>query len=211
MHAVNALVNEARRHKKLNRRRDIIADTSIYMLSQYYYSTRFMLFPDIIIDKEPLLGMSLGKDKDPARFIDNVRYVIPELKVVVLVRDPVSTLWSMTQRKWGHSIEGRDPRFIPLNDHIKVWNDSSRLILDLRGDKNFYVCQFERLCNDPEHESKRIFDFLNINGNKIFSPRPTKTTGFNPEEIDQIHAETGELARALAEGGIIDSSLWHRV
>ena len=51
---------------------------------------------------------------------------------------------------------------------------------------NTYIVEYWRLVNDPENESRRIFDLLDLTKRKSFHARLTKEKNFGKEERENI-------------------------
>jgi hypothetical protein len=150
----------------------------------------------VLIDKEPLEPIAFP-DKDYSEFLENVRASFPTIRLLFLVRDPISTIWSMTRAHWGYSVRGIDPVALPLDEHIETWCANAELALEYADKPHVHLCLFHRMVTDPASESARISRFLGIKHGQAFEPRPTKEVGFGREELEKIRDATSTQAEAL--------------
>jgi hypothetical protein len=151
----------------------------------------------VLVDKEPLEPIAFP-DRDYGDFLRSCFAILPELRVVYMVRDPVSTIWSMSQREWGHSVRDVEASPLPLETHLQTWIDCAELASRVRNDPRVYLCRYEALVNDPAAESARVADFLGLRGRvRPFEPRASDSVGFGPEERERILTATASLRTAL--------------
>ena len=194
--AAHAMMREVRRFKKLRADEAGVAMALRRMLFAYYADRSGGRRPGLLVDKEPLGPIALP-ERNYGEFLGSVRRIFPEGKLVLMTRGPVPTLWSMTQRDYGHSLVDGPIRGYSLDEHTENWVASAEAILALAGEPGVYVCSFERLTADPEEESRRLGAFLGIDSPVTFEPRPTKDPAFSPEQLDAIRARTADTAAAL--------------
>ena len=168
----------------------------------FYKSRGLMITNDLIIDKEPLEPIGFP-DKNYASFLQNVRLLFPNAKLIFMIRDPLAAIWSMQERKWGYSLKNYTPHSFPLDTHIETWCECADLILEYADDIGSYVCSFERLVDNPDSESERISDFLELSGGKTFQPRPVKKVQFDSEQKVHIEKKTRPQIDKLSEKGLI--------
>ena len=150
-----------------------------------------------LIIKEPLEAIAFP-DYRYGEFIENMRAIFPGLKIIFMVRGPLQTVWSMQQRKWGESLTVKESRTLTLNECIQDWLDCTELAYQNRDNPDVYVCIFEKLIAEPVEESKRIFDFLSIEGNNYFETRPTAIERFSEKDKKQILNKTEALRKKLS-------------
>ena len=155
----------------------------------------------VLVDKEPLEPIALP-DREYAGFLNSVSVVEPDTKFLIMVRDPVSTVWSMTQRKWGYSLANEEPRTFSIDEHIANWCACADIALARATDPNSYVCPYGRLVTKPAEESARIAEFLGLSGVEPFQPRSSSETGFSAEEEARIETATQSRVEALAAAGL---------
>jgi len=162
-----------------------------------YTSRGVMYARRVLIDKEPLEPIAFP-DLEYDSFLRHCRAVFPDLRIIFLVRDPVATVWSMTQREWGSSRRDIEPSRLTFETHLRTWIDCADLAVKLRDDPLTYVCRYETLVEDPIAESVRIARFLALTGVAApFEPRPSDTVGFSTEERARILAATAGQRASL--------------
>jgi hypothetical protein len=161
------------------------ANLARHLVIEYYSGSRILLGKNLVVDKEPLEPIAFPA-KDYERFICNVKKIFPDIKLLFAIRDPVATVWSMSQRAWGESLASREFRRFTLDEYAENWCSCADIILRFSQDPNTYVSQFGRLIHNPENESKRIFNFLNIRNGVPFQPRQTHEIGFNKDDRENI-------------------------
>ena len=195
---VHRLVSEIHRFQGLNRERLRLEELARrFAFSSYgafgvYFGTR------ILVDKEPLEPIAFP-GKDYREFLSNLRGVFPGIRFLFLLRDPVATLWSMTQRKWGVSLRNTEPVDLSMEEHIQTWCSNVDAALEYSDDPRAYLCFNSRLVADPVSESRRISQFLGIRGVRPFEPRPTKQVGFDNRQLEEIGDATALHVEALAK------------
>ena len=194
--AAHAMLQQVQRFKKLAADGDAITGELRRMLLGYYLKKSGGRRPRLLIDKEPLGPIGLP-DRNYGEFLGNVRRLFPGVKLIMMSRDPVATLWSMTRRDYGHSLVAGPIRSYTLDEHIDNWCATARVIVEFAGRDDVYVCRFERLTADPAGESDRIGRFLGVEGLKPFEPRPTKDPAFDTAELRRIGERTGDVWREL--------------
>ena len=123
-------------------------------------------------------------------FLSNFQMLFPDAKLLFIMRDPIATIWSMTQRQWGYSLASKELRTFSLQEHVENWTDCAEVIHEYAAKKNVYVCKFENLTESPEEESRRIFDFLELPYSKNFQPKQTSVSSFSEEDKEFILRET---------------------
>lgn len=201
LRTTHRFIEESKRHSKLNPDGEF-ANLGRTLVYKYYNKRCYLKDYDVLIDKEPLMQIGFP-DKDYSLFLQNYRVIFPNGKLLFMLREPLSTIWSMQQRKWGYSRRNYEPRSFSLNYYIKTWLDCADLILDYADDENTYVCYFERLVDNPVKESENIFNFLQIPGGSLFQPREVKTVGFSDDERELIYKKTKSHVDALTNKGLL--------
>lgn len=183
----------------------MIANLARQLVFDYYSNSRILIGKSLLVDKEPLEPIAFPS-KDYGQFILNVKKLLPESKFLLAIRDPIATIWSMSQRTWGSSLADMETRRFSLEEYIENWCSCADLILQYSSDPTTYIVQFGRLINDPENESRRIFDFLNIRKGISFQPRQTNKIGFSHEEREKILRMCQPKLEALNSKGISNLS-----
>ena len=192
--SAHRFLTEVERFQALHENQSLLISMLRRLFFNYHSSLRY-LWGKKIIEKEPLEPIAFPDEKY-GEFIRHVQLVLPEIKLLFVVRDPIETVWSMRQRKWGFSLTNQNLGSYSIQKCIEIWIANVKLIQEFASDSNVYICKFDRLISNPEKESHRIFDFLSIPRTKIFVPRPTKTPAFSKAEKELILDETASY-RAL--------------
>ena len=175
--SAHRFLNEVERFRTLHTNRHILIGMIRRLVYGYCAETKYIWRKQLVI-KEPLEPIALP-DRGYSEFLGNIKAIFPEINFIFMVRDPIETVWSMTQRKWGYSLTKPALRNYSVEESVLIWKDCARVIKEYAGQPNVYVCCFERLIKDPKSESHRIFDFLGIKGKKIFQPQPTSKIAFS--------------------------------
>ena len=183
--SINSFIKEAFRFKNLERDKTKIAKLAQHLVYDYYLDSRVLLGKKLIVQKEPLEPIAFPS-KNYKQFILNIKDLLPNIKIIFLIRDPIATIWSMSSRTWGESLTTPKEHRFSLEEYAENWSACVETALHFSTDSNTYLLQFGRLVNDPENESKRVFDFLNIHNGTPFQPRQTKEIGFSKKEKEKI-------------------------
>ncbi len=200
---IHSFLEEISRFKALHREYERLLQLARRLVLNYYSSSSILIGKRLLVDKEPLEPIAFPS-RDYGEFISNVRRLFPESKLLFVIRDPVSTIWSMTRRTWGESLTNPVSRRFTLDEYRDNWCSCAKLALDYRSDPKTYIVQFGRLVNDPAKESSRILDFLKIRKGNRFEPRPTKDVGFSREEKENILGGVQSHLELLSAHGIAD-------
>jgi len=188
MISAHRFVEEVERFSVLHANRDILLPQIKKLVFSYCARTKLIWRKQLVV-KEPLEPIAFP-DKRYGDFLKNVRVVFPDIKLMFMIREPVATIWSMTQRKWGYSLTQGELLTYSIEESVKNWKACAELACEYASDPNVYICMFDKLIGEPEEESRRIFEFLSISSRNYFQPRPTKTPGFSDDEKDFILRET---------------------
>ena len=203
--SMHAFIEEIHRFRNLDRDEITIADLARQLVYDYYASSRILIGKRMLVDKEPLEPIAFPS-KEYGRFLLNMRQLFPESKFLLAIRHPIATVWSMSQRTWGESLMDTERRGFTLQEYIDNWCSCADLILQYSSDPNTYIVQFGRLVNDPESESRRIFDFLDIRGGVPFQPRQTHEIGFSTDQRQKISLLVQSRVQSLDSAGISELS-----
>lgn len=198
-------MEEAFRFKNLKNDDERMARLARHLVQEYYSSTRLLAGKKLVVDKEPLEPIAFPS-RNYKKFLANIKNILPDVKILFTIRDPIATIWSMSQRAWGESLTKQESRYFTLDEHIENWNACATLACDLASDPNVYIVQFGRLVHDPKLEAQRIFEFLGIRHGVPFEPRPTHSSGFNALERETILCLTRLFVDKLSSKGIQDLS-----
>lgn len=199
--SAHRFLEEAFRFKNLAKDNSEIADLVHQLVAAYYSKSRVLMGGKLVVDKEPLEPIAFPS-KDYAQFIFNYKKIVPNGKLLFAIRDPLATIWSMSQRAWGESLTVNVSKKFTLEEYAENWCACADLALQFQNDANVYIVQFGNLIKDPVNESKRIFDFLHIRNGNPFQPRPTHKIGFSPMEEERVLNIVRKQIEALSLHGI---------
>jgi hypothetical protein len=183
--SAHRFLEEAFRFKNLAKDEMELADLARQLVLAYYSRSRVLMNGKLVLDKEPLEPIAFPS-REYGQFIHNYKTIFPKGKLLFAIRDPLATVWSMSQRVWGESLTVPNSRKFTIEEYSENWCACADLLLKLAAQENTYIVQFGNLINDSKNESKRIFDFLNIRNGIPFQPRRTKELGFSQEEKEKI-------------------------
>ncbi len=189
-------LEEALRFRRLADDRKLVSDLLCDLVHGYYRCSLDLQGATLLVDKEPLEPIAFP-DRRYTEFLASVRSLLPRAKLLLMIREPLGTIWSMSRRKWGYSLVDEEPIERSLEECAETWNAGVEAVLRYAADPNTYICPFERLTRDPVSESARICDFLAISGGHPFQPRPTKQTGFDDRQGQMILRTTAPQRKAL--------------
>ena len=187
--------SEAERFQDLTHDMDYLT-TEIRKLVMKHYASRKLIFRKQLVEKEPLEPIAFP-DEDYASFLSNVRKMFPDMKLLFMIRNPINTIWSMMNRKWGYSLASNQLRRFTLKECIRTWNTCASLALQYTREKNVFLCQFEGLIEEPLKTSTQILRFLGLQYCPAFETRQTKTAGFGESDRQTIHRETSDQMDAI--------------
>jgi Sulfotransferase family len=191
-------MTQVNRFRSLDGSRRDVAIRSLRQLVNRYYATHALVWKRVLVDKEPLGPINLP-DGDYSAFIDNVGVIFPASKVLILVRDPLATVSSMMNRRWGYSLRSGTVGDMSIDKAIETWNSCADIALSHHGKPTTHVCRFENLISHPERESRKIWQFLSIDTNRVFEPRTTGETGLSASQSDYVLSRTSERHRLLVQ------------
>lgn len=187
--------SEAERFEDLIHNMDSLT-TEIRKLVMKHYASQKLIFKKQLVEKEPLEPIAFP-DEDYASFLSNIRKMFPDLKLLFMIRNPINTIWSMMNRKWGYSLTSKQLRRFTLEECIRTWNSCTSLALQYSREKNVYICQFEELIEEPLKTSIQILRFLGLKYCPTFEPRPNKNAGFGKSDRQTILRETSAQMDAI--------------
>lgn len=199
--SAHRFLEEAFRFKSLAKDGAELAELVRQLVAAYYSKSRILMDGKLVVDKEPLEPIAFPS-KDYADFVLNYKKIFPKGKLLFAIRDPLATIWSMSQRVWGESLSTREARKYTLEEYAENWRACADLLLQFQGDVNTHIVQFGNLIKDPIHESRQIFDFLHIRNGHPFQPRQTHEIGFSPEERETILNIVEKQVETLRAHGI---------
>jgi hypothetical protein len=191
----HAALDQAERFESLSTNLGAIVRETRTLVLRGYAETQW-LAGRLLIDKEPMAPIALPDD-DYERFLRHVGLIFPHRRLILMVRDPVATVWSMRKRKWGYSLTSGTLVEWPLDTCIDVWRRNARIACDHLHEPSTLVCRFENLVEHPVEESERIRRFLALRGSQSFASSPTKTIAFPDHDRAAILAATEKERRLL--------------
>jgi hypothetical protein len=149
------------------------------MLDRYSRATvlrnAFNLFEKLLYLRRETLGLSgrIGwKVPGTHLWLEELAAYFPQMQYVHVIRHGLDMAYSSNQRQlrvWGHllGIEARfdaDNRAAPA-DALEFWLRANEAAIE-RADRllngRFFLLRFEELCDRPERELRRLFDFLGV-------------------------------------------------
>lgn len=195
--AHHRFLEEANRFRRLKEKEPDLLQQARRQFFDFYAAQSALLGSGLIVQKEPLEPIAFP-DKRYEAFLINARKLFPEMPLIFMLRDPVDSIWSMSQRKWGFSLTQADPQSLPLDVHIETWCACANLIRKSAKGPNVYICSFERLIKEPAEESQRIANFLENRLQVPFQPRPTRMPDFNEETRSYIEQRVEAHLEAIS-------------
>ena len=201
--SAHKFIEEAHRFQNLSKDSARITNLARQLVFSYYYDSRILIGRRLLVDKEPLEPIAFPSKKYE-EFIKNVKIILPDCKLLIAIRDPIATIWSMSRRTWGESLTNVKKQRFTLEEYAENWCACANLTLKLSSDPNTYVVQFARLVSAPIDESRKIFDFLGIHNGSPFQPRQTHEIGFSEKERKKILKIVRPQLEKLRLQGITD-------
>jgi Sulfotransferase family len=162
----------------------------------------------VLVEKTPKHVHAVGR----------IRRLLPEARIVVMLRDPLDVCASLARRPKAAAWGG-------LEHAIERWVVDNGAALALLGGPGVLAVRYEALTERPEHEFRRVLAFLGLDwtpsvleGVPGGRPAATETMrlrsaqvsepirpnagrwreAFSAGEVARVHARTGPLWRALA-------------
>jgi hypothetical protein len=198
---IHRFVEDVDRFNHLDRESEKLVKLARHLVRGYYSSCRVLIGKSVVVDKEPLEPIAFPS-REYGTFLLNVRRLFPELKLLLLVRDPLATIWSMSERTWGESLTDGGGKHFTIEEYAQNWCSCADLVLRYCSDPQTCVVQFGHLMNDPGNESRRIRDFLGLRGGQLFEPRQTRGIGFSKEQQETILSLVQPQVELLRAQGI---------
>lgn len=148
----------------------------------------------LLVLKEPLEPIALP-DGDYRAFLDHARELVPRLRILFLVRHPVTTIGSILKRKWGYTLTSRELRSYGLEEAIAIWRANAALGWSLRRDRRVLLIRFESIATKPELASRRVLRFLGLAAGPAFVPKAVRPHALTAAEQERILKETARERR----------------
>lgn len=179
------------------------------------------------LDEAAAVGANVLIEKTPKHVhnVARIRRLLPDARVIAVVRNPFDTALSLTKRH-GSAIDAG----------IERWLADNRPVLALDGKPGTTITRYERLTAEPEAEFRRLLASLGLEwDDQVLTARQTAYSGqehrtrtmrlrtsqvsgpvlpnygkwresMKEREIDRVRARTRELFAAL--GGDPDTGEW---
>lgn len=192
---------EVERFEALYERRQALLQVSQRALYEYYQGEPLPKYYQWLCQKEPLERIALPHG-DYFSFLRHVQMLLPGSKRILLIRDPISTVNSMSQRSWGISLNPPQSRRFSIGEYIRTWKVCALCVLNAVSDADSYICQYGRLVKHPEFESKAIQSFLGLASCSPFIVQPKQALSLSNRICEHIQAATAELVSKLSAVGI---------
>ena len=141
-------MEELGRFTSLSKDKNMLERMIRKFITNYYSSSRVLLNKKIVLDKEPLEPIAFP-NKDYEKFLENVKLIFPEIKLIFSIRNPVSTIWSMTQRAWGESIKNFHQREFSLDSYIDNWCSCADLAIKISFGPKCVYCPIRTVNSKP--------------------------------------------------------------
>ncbi len=183
--SAHRLLEETQRFNNLEKDSGMILNLVRRFVLDYYSNSRFLLLKKCLVEKEPLEPIAFPL-KDYDQFLINVRRLFPQMKFLLLIREPLATIWSMSNRKWGESLTGAQEREFTLKEYTENWCACANLILKYQADPLTYIVHYGQLVHDPLVQSRKIYEFLGVREGRPFEPHRTREIGFSTDQTAQI-------------------------
>ena len=177
------------RFKHLAENETALTESARKLVLDFYSKQRF-ISGKVILDKEPLEPIAFP-NQEYSSYLQSMRRLFPNLKLVFIERHVENTVWSMTRRTWGESLVTPTEISLSIQEATRIWLDSHRLILEMQNQPNTLTIQYEDLVASPVDVSRKLCDFVGIRMRAPFTPLNGKTPGFSVEESRQISEIVG--------------------
>jgi hypothetical protein len=147
---------------------------------------------DRVLKEKPGATRLLEKTPDHAMCLDSIWQLVPDARVIFLVRDPRTTVRSMLQASeepWGHwastSVEGATDR----------WRRNARPALKRTGDERMVTVRYEDL-GRGDGELCRIAEFLGLDAPDRWLRKPLDASPRDRQENIVVAGEAAALGLA---------------
>jgi hypothetical protein len=142
-------------------------------------------------------------------YLDEISNLYKGSKIVCLIRDPRDVLLSQ-KYKWKRRFFGHAD--LPKHEMIrarfnyhpitisKLWNSSSKKILNSIGRDNFYLIKFEELLAEPEKVIKDLCVFLKIEFHPSMLLIPTEGSSITNDEPGKVGIDKTKSGNFLKSG-----------
>lgn len=148
------------------------------------------------------------KEPNTHMFIDRLINLEPGIHYIHVMRNGLDMAYSINQSQlklWGPVVLGERFEYSPCGS-LRFWRWAHERVLDIAESmgSQFLLVNFDALCQSPETEVLRIFEYLNIDANDELINKLTGTvripdsfgrhryqskTDFDPEDIDFVERQ----------------------
>lgn len=138
-------------------------------------------------------------DKYPEYYLISslVKKIIPQFKVIHILRNPIDTINSMNERTL-RAKAGLDKDWnknLSVEDLCEYWIKSWNFIVLNRKNPKILYLKYEDLVNNPDEESKRISDFLGLENefNKNIIKKRERPITLSSEDLKILDEKIGPI------------------
>lgn len=170
-----------------------------YFSSKYrFYGLPLSVYSDYFKAAQGVKGEVTPCANLPLRRIRFMQSIIPNLKLILIIRNPIDRMWASALM---YLVRARKKRFEDIRDEefFKLFNNRdlfsrgeyAKILKNWRSvfpKEQIHICFYHDLCNDPEAFLKEIFRFLNVSDQVVWDSFPLRNT-FNksPEHTIPTH------------------------
>jgi omega-hydroxy-beta-dihydromenaquinone-9 sulfotransferase len=149
-------------------------------------------------------------------FVDEICELYTGSKIICMIRDPRDVLLSQKykwkRRFFGHAdLPRKEIIRARFNYHpvtiSKLWNSSTRKIVNSIDRENFYLVKFEELIAEPEKIIRNLCVFLNIQFHSSMLLIPTEGSSIANDEIGKIGIDKTRSGNFL-KGGLTNTEIY---
>lgn len=145
----------------------------------------------LLVEKEPLERIAFP-DGRYADFLRHVRELVPEVRILFMLRHPVATISSMRARRWGYSLASGALRDVSLEEAIATWRANAALLHTLRSDPAVQPCHYDQMAAEPRETSRTAASHLGLHDATPFVPSASRPLILTPDETGIVLESTAE-------------------
>jgi hypothetical protein len=188
--AMHRLLDEARRFKTTSGELATIKSCAGMMMRKLYDTG-----VAVVVDKEPLEPIAFPHG-DFESYLDDVVDVL-DSKLLFMIRDPVTTVFEILSRLWGHSRVAGEPEKRTLPEAIAIWREATETAIKYAGRENVRLQSYEKLVVDSPHQSIYICDFVGATLPSVEFPAQIVTHRLTEDFRATVESATSDLWRAV--------------
>lgn len=194
--ALHAFHRTGDRFENLKREKAFLSSSLLELAVGHYSKQASLLGKHIIVDKEPYFPLTFHDAQQYGDFLRFLLRMFPDMKILSMLREPVATIWSMTQRRWGYSIATiEEPISFELPYYIETWNNGMMELFQLQDHERVLFCKYEELEHQSIELSSAICDFFDIAISRPFNFVSKTGVGFTEEDQIKILEECGSTLK----------------